>query len=230
MPNLSFTIFTAKHGAVTFESPYATEQALAVIHDLVSNSFAQSLYANRAKLSEKQAAWVHKLAVDATAPKPKAPETPIDASGLLKLFAHASTHLKFPRIALRADGVNLLLRLCGPDSRRPGSISITAKSGFMGRITVDGVLQATNMTPAMRDAIVKFAADPRAGALEYGRQTDHCCFCGLLLTDDRSVAAGYGPICAEHYGLPWEETPELLEMLKARFEHSVQQLAAAGKL
>jgi hypothetical protein len=25
------------------------------------------------------------------------------------------------------------------------------------------------------------------------------------LSDDRSTAVGYGPICADHYGLPWGE-------------------------
>ena len=30
-----------------------------------------------------------------------------------------------------------------------------------------------------------------------------CCFCRLPLSDDRSEKAGYGPRCAEKYGLPW---------------------------
>lgn len=38
-----------------------------------------------------------------------------------------------------------------------------------------------------------------------GRETGVCCFCALLLTDPRSIFAGYGPICAAHYGLPWGE-------------------------
>ncbi len=33
--------------------------------------------------------------------------------------------------------------------------------------------------------------------------------CGLDLTDERSTSAGYGPICAGKYGLPWGEVPTI---------------------
>jgi hypothetical protein len=57
--------------------------------------------------------------------------------------------------------------------------------------------------PLVLDAIKAFEADPHmAGALE-GHATGACCFCGLKLTNAPSVAAGYGPICADNYGLPW---------------------------
>lgn len=37
----------------------------------------------------------------------------------------------------------------------------------------------------------------------FGDLYDHCVFCGLELSDERSIAAGYGPTCAENRGLPW---------------------------
>jgi len=40
-------------------------------------------------------------------------------------------------------------------------------------------------------------------AREHGKTTGNCCFCGIELTDPRSLAAGYGPICAGNYNLPW---------------------------
>ena len=41
-------------------------------------------------------------------------------------------------------------------------------------------------------------------ARSHGHRTGYCCFCGQLLTDEeRSVAFGYGPVCAKHWGLPW---------------------------
>lgn len=40
-------------------------------------------------------------------------------------------------------------------------------------------------------------------AAAYGKATDHCVFCSRALTDDRSVAVGYGEICASNMGLPW---------------------------
>jgi hypothetical protein len=42
-------------------------------------------------------------------------------------------------------------------------------------------------------------------ATAYGRRMGECCFCGLTLTDGRSIAVGYGPICAGKWGLPWGE-------------------------
>lgn len=40
-----------------------------------------------------------------------------------------------------------------------------------------------------------------------GHATGRCCFCGRDLTDERSAehkgGAGYGPVCAAKYGLPW---------------------------
>ena len=40
-------------------------------------------------------------------------------------------------------------------------------------------------------------------ASQYGHAHGHCVFCALELTDERSVAVGYGPTCAEKRGLPW---------------------------
>lgn len=40
-------------------------------------------------------------------------------------------------------------------------------------------------------------------ASAYGHRTGVCCFCSTGLTDERSVTVGYGPICAERWGLPW---------------------------
>lgn len=37
-------------------------------------------------------------------------------------------------------------------------------------------------------------------ARTFGRTTATCCNCGLPLDDDRSVAAGYGPVCADNRG------------------------------
>lgn len=41
---------------------------------------------------------------------------------------------------------------------------------------------------------------------ELGEQSHYCCFCSTELTDrdpGHSIDRGYGPICANRYGLPW---------------------------
>lgn len=40
-------------------------------------------------------------------------------------------------------------------------------------------------------------------AAAFGALYGICCACGRDLTDERSIEAGYGPICAEHNGWPW---------------------------
>jgi hypothetical protein len=51
-------------------------------------------------------------------------------------------------------------------------------------------------------ALRAIAEDPVAVAKLYGQATGCCCFCGRELTNGASIAAGYGPICAEGFGLP----------------------------
>lgn len=42
-------------------------------------------------------------------------------------------------------------------------------------------------------------------AARFGKTTGRCVFCSRMLTDERSIEVGYGPICAEREGLPWGE-------------------------
>lgn len=42
-------------------------------------------------------------------------------------------------------------------------------------------------------------------AAKFGQLYGTCCYCWRELTDERSIEAGYGPVCAENRGLPWGE-------------------------
>lgn len=53
----------------------------------------------------------------------------------------------------------------------------------------------------LRGAVPLSAEDAKA----FGDAYHHCIFCGLKLTDYRSITAGYGPACADNRGLPWGE-------------------------
>jgi hypothetical protein len=50
-------------------------------------------------------------------------------------------------------------------------------------------------------------------AAAFGRQHSFCCNCALDLTDDRSLAAGYGPVCAEHNGWAYPTYEQAAEIL-----------------
>lgn len=168
-------------------------------------SFAQSLldqFDMRGSLSEKQAYWVDKLAAG---PAPKREDVKIDVSGVAKLFATAK-YKGLKRAAIVID--NMRLSVAGQNARVPGSINVTDGGDFegrtwFGRIVGDVFQPSRDCTSAVIENLKAFAANPVAHAAAHGHATGACCFCNRELTDERSIAVGYGPICADHYGLPW---------------------------
>ena len=152
----------------------------------------------------------------AARPAAEAAQAVGDLSGVLALFAKAKTHLKHPAIVLSvpAGGFSVRLNLAGPRAKVPGSVTVLEASrdennerGWLGRVTVDGTYQpsrdANGRTPAIAARLREFACEPARIAAEHGRLTGRCCFCNLVLSDERSTAVGYGATCASHYGLPW---------------------------
>jgi hypothetical protein len=136
---------------------------------------------------------------------------PLPATALpaiLDLFARAATRLRRPAIMVAAGDTVLRLSVAGPSARVPGSINVAGEGSFAerkwyGRITPEGFQPSHHATPAVTAALASLAADPAAACSAYGHLTGACCFCRLPLTDARSVAVGYGPICAGNFGLPW---------------------------
>jgi len=202
---------TVKGRPVQFDSDLTDTEALAVIRTLQS-TFAQDLLknaSNRRSLSLVQWAWVHKLAVDANKPKPAAVNIG-NFQVIIALFAVAGSRLKAPKIhLLTLSGLDLRLSVAGPRSRKPGSVSVTSDAGYgtsvwYGRINTDGSFEPGQAcTQEVTDYLVEFAADPAGVAAADGRRSGRCCFCGLQLTDERSLAVGWGRQCSMNYSLPW---------------------------
>lgn len=74
------------------------------------------------------------------------------------------------------------------------------RGGFYGKVRVDGDWEYD------RDALKGIRPISSEEAAAYGKMHERCCFCAKALSDDedgRSVDMGYGPVCAEKYGLPW---------------------------
>jgi hypothetical protein len=193
-----------------------------------SQDFARSLlsqFARRGDLSDKQWPYVVKLACEATeGPAPQKSIAVGSMQPLVALFAKAKEHLKRPAVVLEADGVGeIRLSEAGQRARVPGSINVTTPGPFgervwYGRVTVDGFFQPTNKVAVpepLVEAIRVFAADPVGQAARHGHLTGRCCFCNRKLEDERSTAVGYGPICADHFGLPWgAERTDIAELGK----------------
>jgi len=123
---------------------------------------------------------------------------------ILDLFAEAKHHLKYPKVRFTAGNHPVALSLAGERSAHPGDINVTdGDNTWYGRITTDGVwIKSRAVTPEIESIVEHFAADPARTASVYGLRFNHCCFCARELTDPVSVEVGYGPVCADHFGLP----------------------------
>jgi len=137
-----------------------------------------------------------------------------DLSRINAMFDRAKAHLKYPAIVLEGFRVSV----AGARAKEPGSLTITSidrtgtdKFGrpardWYGRVSVTGTFHPARNAPAdLGDKLRRFAADPVGEAAAFGHLHGACCFCARALSDDRSTTVGYGPICADHYGLPWGE-------------------------
>lgn len=173
--------------------------------------------AKAGKLKERGWYWVGVMATRATGRQPTAVVG--DFSGVYALFQRAKQHLKHPKVRLQSeDGLPLQLYLAGQRSRYPNVVNVTNgqpygsdDSKWYGRVTPEGQWQQNDRLPPdqlrpVAALLRKLAKDPAGVAAEYGRLTGLCCFCYRPLSDERSTAVGYGPQCAERYGLSWGST------------------------
>jgi hypothetical protein len=180
--------------------------------------FARSLVSaqrNRGSLSDKQMHWYRVLLDRANNPRAEAAQIG-NVKGVIALFDRARRHLKYPKIVLQIDGQHVRLSVAGTASKYCGSINIDdggndfCSRTWFGRVTPEGVFApGGKTTPRMASELTRvltqLAQAPAAVAAEHGRLTGHCCFGNRHLQDERSTAVGYGPVCADHFGVPWGE-------------------------
>lgn len=178
----------------------------------------------RGYLSDKQLYWVAKLTEKGN--KPALPPHPTekvgDFEGVFKLFAKAQAKLKYPKITLEVDGFPVALQP-SMKSKHGEIVNVTdgkpyGQNLWFGRVSKDGVYTQNSFVPEERAKPVRrllqaMSQDPAKTAKEYGRLTGRCCFCNSKLTDEKSTAAGFGPVCAANYGLAdeWKAAVATLE-------------------
>ena len=180
-------------------------------------------------LSAKQEYWVGVLAdrareriaakqrAAAAAPAPKR----VDLSRIVDLLTKAREHKDHPFILVDAglDCGELRLNIAGSASKYAGQINIATRGSYedrvwLGRVDHEGRYwpsrdaERGGEAPHVQAALEALAKDPAGVASAFGRRTGSCCFCARALTDARSVSVGYGPICADNFGLPWGEVIE----------------------
>ena len=209
------TILTNRKGQQT-EERYSEHEAIDRLAKLVATTgpaddFPRDLCrrGQRSWLSPEQMWWVHKILNDRERPAQAGPASiPSVGKRMIEMFDRAAEHLKFPKI--RFADVHFVR--AGERSKHPGSITVTSahpdreQRAYFGRIQRDGsFVQGQYLDSIHRARILEILADPAELAGIQGRECGSCCFCSRPLTDARSTSVGYGPICAEHFGLPWGE-------------------------
>lgn len=190
-------------------------------------AFAHSLiqfHENRGFLSIKQLPFITSLLdrcskLEAT--QERSVEEIFNGHLIRSLLTTARANLKYPTLKLQSDNCGVIrFYIAGPLAHRPGYIVIDngrtpPNKVRYGSIDASGAgsLERTADT-AVKSFIRRIASNPVAEAKLCGVKFSHCCFCGLELTAAVSVHHGYGPVCADNWGLPWEG-PKPLEDVAA---------------
>lgn len=194
------------------------------IEGIKISSFSESLVSQwgrgkgKNRLSQKQRAWVHFLAGEvlerAQSRKVEemvGPELSEERfPRLVEMLVGAKDHLKFPRIIVQMEGGSIRLNVAGERAKVPGSLNVTSDGAFddrewYGRIhSGQGEFEGSRKCPEwVLGALVEFESDPAKAAALQGQKFGCCCFCSRELITNDSVRVGYGPVCADKYGLPW---------------------------
>ena len=201
----TFTV-TARGESVTFTSTLSDEKVLQTLRGLRS-TFAADLAAKFNRLSDKQYAWAHKLAVDSinrqTESQQEANNGEAQFSKLFEVFKAAKSR-GLKRLTMRFSGIRV------KPSRDLGSLWILSDTEteignygeqpkYLGKVTPNRL--DSRLADDVKAVLLEAAADPLTAAVKYGRETGSCSCCGRDLTNAESIRLGIGPICREKFGM-----------------------------
>ena len=200
IPARTFTV-VCKGETVEFQSTFMDDTARDLLY-FIPGSFAASLYqANR--LSDKQLAWVHKLAVDFAAQSaPVESNKPSQFEALFNAFEAAKSKgakrltLRFAGINIKPNRDNTALWVTSQTETEEGDYGLKPK--YLGKVTLSGC--DSRLSDDVKAVILDAASDPLTAAIKYGKVSGECSCCGRELTDPRSIEAGIGPVCITKFG------------------------------
>lgn len=123
---------------------------------------------------------------------------------IFTLFTQAATHMRYPALNFRTkngDKVRIYLAT-------KGYIAIKLNGEYIGKLPAADkniILydsQTFNHNELMGE-LEAFMEQPISESAIRGKEYGRCCFCNRELDNEGSIFHGYGPICAEKWGLPW---------------------------
>lgn len=118
---------------------------------------------------------------------------------IFTLFNRAAETLRYPAIHLTSkDGRKIRVYRA-----TKGYIAIKVDGEYVGKlVSADAQIilySAKELLPEI-DALL---SNPISESALHGKEYGRCCFCNRELDNEGSIFHGYGPICAEKWGLPW---------------------------
>lgn len=133
---------------------------------------------------------------------------------IFELFTNAAMHLRHPAMHMRrknGDKIRIYLAT-------KGYIAIKLNGEYIGKlpaadkniILYDSPLFNHN---ELLDELDTVLSNPIAESALRGKEYGRCCFCNRELDNEGSIQHGYGPICAEKWGLPWSDKRNWLDDL-----------------
>jgi len=224
-------IYTNPKTGATVESELTMDAAIAILDEDPKGSFGWDL-AKKAKkfdMSPAQTFYIFKLAEERKNPTKKVSDgamaigkhEPYDRHpNIVEMLALAAKKAKkLPKIRLtieRADGSNfpVCLSLNGAKSKTPGGVAITDGAPYGSNVYYGGIRPDGSFFPTakcsreIKEFLWAFNEDPAGIAAAYGHKHSNCMFCKKALDTKESTAVGYGPVCADNYGLPWGHVKE----------------------
>lgn len=106
------------------------------------------------------------------------------------------------RPVLRA-GDTFKFTLAPETGKNSGCVYIKHHGTYIGKIDQKNDFFPYKATKEQMTYLKEFAKDPLKELKAYGSNTGSCGFCGRALTKKESYTVGYGPVCAEKFGLPY---------------------------
>jgi len=199
-----YTVTTKQGKVITTETDRTIDECREIVRKAANpSSFAISLAKpRRYALSQKQVAWLQIVAGQLIAPAvPAASGIAFPAIRAL-LQKGKDSGKQAPKLRMEIDGQKIVIGMA-----RSGKINVTSAgygSDWFGAIQLDGSWRHGKVaSDVVMGALDSLETEGVAFLNANGKATGECCYCAKELTTAPSLAAGYGPVCAKRYDLPW---------------------------
>tara|TARA_R110001592_G_scaffold67354_6_gene206568 strand:- start:13300 stop:13890 length:591 start_codon:yes stop_codon:yes gene_type:complete len=193
-------------GATTPQEAYDM-MAYQVSEGNLQGNFVTSMmsqFETKGRLSPKQIEWAIKLSTEA-AHKESDPMAYEDEEGDYKSVVDFMTRatVSRPRLTFKTGRTTITMSLAPKTGRNPNHIYVKTDGDYAGKLTPTGDFSSAHHRPVVMAILSDMSADPQSYILGHGVETGNCACCGRDLTDDRSLKAGVGPVCAKHWNIVW---------------------------